>query len=197
VDMWSEMMAAHPGKTASIPTGAPMNQFCTARQKFQDTSNETGAGSFRKRGPTSPFISFPHLFLLLSPLLAPERLQCLQNCHREFKARRLTRQQLIQHLRNEVGDHRLLHAIKLLQGSQMPNGQEQVKHESPIPFPAVEGIRCETPLPCTAIEKFKCGTPLSFTSIEKPKCESTLAAVNLSSTGSVANVQARTVFETR
>jgi hypothetical protein len=44
-----------------------------------------GTGSFCKRGPTSPFISFPHLFLLLSPLLAPERLQYLRNCHQEFK----------------------------------------------------------------------------------------------------------------
>ena len=69
---------------SSLQLGA-IETNCATMQKFQEANNEMGAGSFCKRGPTSPFISFPHLFLLLSPLLAPERLQYLRNCHREFQ----------------------------------------------------------------------------------------------------------------
>jgi hypothetical protein len=120
---WHHLMATHHGKSApSLPPGAYTGRHYTARQTVQkcdEVKNGTGTGSYRKRGPTSPFIYFPHLFLLLSPLLAPETLQYLKNCHRQFQARRLTRLQFIQHLRDQVGDHRLVHAIKLLHGSQV------------------------------------------------------------------------------
>lgn len=58
---------------------------CATVQKCDEAKIGMGTGSFCKRGPTSPFIFFPHLFLLLSPLLAPEKLQYLKNCHREFQ----------------------------------------------------------------------------------------------------------------
>jgi hypothetical protein len=175
---WHNRMAAHHGKRPhALPPGAYTKRYHTARQKCDEVKSGTGAGSFRKKGPSSPFIWFPQLFLLLSPLLTDDKLENLKTCHREFQARRLTRPQFIQLLRDQVGDHRLVHAIKLLQGSQMSKAREQFKYETPISFTASEEMKCETPLSFTAVEKIEHETSLSFTSGGKVKCESPLSFI--------------------
>uniref|UniRef100_A0A7I4D572 Poly [ADP-ribose] polymerase n=1 Tax=Physcomitrium patens TaxID=3218 RepID=A0A7I4D572_PHYPA len=120
--LWHKMMSAFHGKKAStICRLASIKRHLTARKEFQVSENGMGTCSSSKQGPTSPAISFPDLFLLLTPLLHPNSLEYLRNSYQEFQAKRLPRSELIQHVRNEVGAERLLHAIKLLQGSQVAN----------------------------------------------------------------------------
>jgi hypothetical protein len=69
--------------------------------------------------------------------MCEEKLQMLKHYYHEFKARKFPREKLIQEFRNVVGDHRLVHAIKLLQGHQMSKEQEQVLYGSPTSVPEI------------------------------------------------------------
>lgn len=62
--------------------------------------------------PTSPWVTFPALMFTLAKFLPPPKMLLIVKSHNEFRAKRITRPQLIRKVRQIVGDNLLIQVIK-------------------------------------------------------------------------------------
>ncbi|GAB4843603.1 hypothetical protein Ancab_013567 [Ancistrocladus abbreviatus] len=65
-----------------------------------------------KKIPTSPWMPFPALISVLSKFLPPDAITLINNYHKNFKERRISRGELIQQVRQLAGDKLLIAVIK-------------------------------------------------------------------------------------
>ncbi|XP_062116271.1 probable inactive poly [ADP-ribose] polymerase SRO5 [Humulus lupulus] len=88
------------------------------RSKVPERTQE----SFRR--PTSPWMPFPTLISVLSKFLPPRPIALISKYHKDYKDKKITRNELIQRVRTIAGDELLTKVIKTFRSKQ-PRVQQQ------------------------------------------------------------------------
>ncbi|KAF4352467.1 hypothetical protein F8388_012168 [Cannabis sativa] len=107
------------GKSEEVRLGS--QQFLPSSDEFDSVSDRTQE-SFKR--PTSPWMPFPTLISVLSKFLPPRPIALISKYHRDYKDKKIARNELIQRVRTIAGDELLTKVIKTFRSKQ-PRVQQQ------------------------------------------------------------------------
>ncbi|KAK9090418.1 hypothetical protein Sjap_023595 [Stephania japonica] len=105
--VWSTNMHSHVLPEFVVSFKAPFLNGCLG---FQEPVMK----------PKSPWMSFPALISMLAKYLPPNIVVEIEKFHAAYRAKRIARHQLVQHVRQLAGDRLLLSIIKSNRGKEMP-----------------------------------------------------------------------------
>ncbi|XP_065875941.1 probable inactive poly [ADP-ribose] polymerase SRO5 isoform X2 [Euphorbia lathyris] len=105
--IWSNHMNTHILPEYVVSFRAP----CCLKGFFRDREFP--------RVPTSPWMPFPALFSALSKFLPPHAADLLANCYKDHREKKISRQELIQRVRQIAGDRLLIEVIKSFRNKQV------------------------------------------------------------------------------